>query len=159
MMTSPFSIVYGYRDPNIDPEFPWLYKGEADAIRRRNIMTKNDLALRLHNAGLGDWVQRADRDEMLRIAELCVEALEALQSSPEPEVKPIGWADRTDVENLREGTFYVNFMMVSKHGPGDRFNVPVYEGPRAIPEGAAAEFVRQAIKEKLARDAENRDGD
>jgi len=71
----------------------------------------------------------------------------------ETTTKLIGWANRTDVENIRGGTFYANFFMVSKHGPGDQFNVPIHEGPRAMEESAAAEFVRQAIKEKLARDA------
>ena len=42
-MTSPFDITYCSRDPDIDPEFPWLSKAEASAFRGRNTMTKEQL--------------------------------------------------------------------------------------------------------------------
>lgn len=48
-----------------------------------NQTTDNDLRTRLHNAGTGEWVRRArfartdeTRDEMLRVSQLCIEALD-----------------------------------------------------------------------------------
>lgn len=45
-----------------------------------------DLRLRLHNAGTGEWVRRArfartdeTRDEMLRVSQLCIEALDEIE--------------------------------------------------------------------------------
>lgn len=86
------------------------------------------------------------------VAVWCAEALRRALM-PHAEAKPLGWATRTDVENMRAGTYYANFLIISKHGNANAsHNVPVFEGPRAMGEGSAAEFVRQAINEKLARD-------
>lgn len=74
-MTSPFAITYGFRDPNIDPEFPWLSKAEADAFRGRHIMTKNvseaqfqSLVDKLDKLAIGmrDPAQRPSREWVAR---------------------------------------------------------------------------------------------
>ena len=66
-------------------------------------MTKKDLYTRLYNAGTGEWVRRGDRDEMLRVAALCIEALDELQKR-ELELAPGGSQTQPNIAVLESGT-------------------------------------------------------
>lgn len=52
---------------------------------------------RLHNYGLGEWIRRANRDEMLRVAQACVDALDEIQKLDADAAN-----ERAEKESLRD---------------------------------------------------------